>query len=470
MVLSQQLAEVPPKGWNSWDGYEGTLNEAELMTLAASWAEIMLPHGYDTLTIDEFWYPDADKPGSLDAYGRAVVDESKWPSAAGGKGFKPVADKLHALGLKIGIHVMAGIPKEAMNPSAAGASAYRVFGRPNVSVASLSDGSWCPWNAAWGRVNMSKPGAQAYFDSIYTQYADWGIDFIKNDCVFGQNLGSSTFSNIEATRLAMDKTGHPFVYSLSPGFAADSPLVRKALPKTAPLVNMYRMTSDWHGWDGPVDYDGRYSDSGSAWPNHFELAGSYSDYIGAAGAHGKSWLDLDMLNPFADLESMRMQQTLWAMARSPLIFGGKAEDITAANPQLGILTNPRVLAVSDHSSKNRQVTRLATEAVWAAEITEDSSLGTADGVGSLYVALFKLAHDQRQGDGDDSLVEVTFAVLGIPDSVTTANVTDVWTGAALGAVHKTVAAKLSPCSNTSKAPCSALLMLNWWADPKAEVV
>ena len=115
------------------------------------------------------------------------------------------------------------------------------------------------------------------------------MDFIKNDCVFGANFNTSgTYTNIEAARKAMDKTGHTFVYSLSPGFGADTPGPdgpANALKITSPLVNMYRMTSDWHGWHG--------ADNKPGWPNHFELAGTYSSYIGAAGAHGLSWPDLD---------------------------------------------------------------------------------------------------------------------------------------------------------------------------------
>ena len=80
------------------------------------------------------------------------------------------------------------------------------------------------------------------------------MDFIKNDCVFGGNFNTSgTYTNIEAARKAMDKTGHTFVYSLSPGFGADTPGPdgpANALKITSPLVNMYRMTSDWHGWHG----------------------------------------------------------------------------------------------------------------------------------------------------------------------------------------------------------------------------
>lgn len=153
-----------------------------------------------------------------------------------------MAKNIHALGLKLGIHVMHGVPKAALNGT------YTVLGMPGATVADLSDGTWCPWNAGWGRVDMSKPGAQEYFDSIYAQYAEWGVDFIKcelcrsqcldycascnssvgviarpsvcdgrNDCVFGQNMNiSGTYTNIEAARKAMDKTGHTFVYSLSP--------------------------------------------------------------------------------------------------------------------------------------------------------------------------------------------------------------------------------------------------------------
>ena len=502
------VARVPPKGWNSWDGYRRDLNETELMKLAPAWAKLMLPSGYDTVTIDEFWYPnDGEAANSLDKHGRAVVDEAKWPSAKGGKGFSVVADKIHALGLKLGIHVMHGIPREAVNKT--DAHLYTVLGT-GVQVSTLSDGTWCDWNPGWGRVDMSKPGAQEYFDSIYAQYADWGVDFIKNDCVFGKNFAlNSTFTNIQAARKAMDKTGHTFVYSLSPGFAGDSPLVETALKVTSPLVNMYRMTLDWHGWHG--------RDGEPGWPNHFELAAAYSAYEGSVGAHGKSWPDLDMLNPFDDHESMIMQQSLWAIARSPLIYGGKAADITTANPHIAILTNPRVLAVSDTSSHNRQVKRSNSSAVWVAQTATS---------GSVYVGLFRLTNSSggaglgspssdrgggaavqcstleppfctcaggagnprncscascgkcgckscRICDGavdpappapKTALVSATFAELGLPAGVTSANVTDLWSGGSLAKAKGSVGARLSPCSTKSAGPCAALLRLSWSAE------
>ena len=94
-------AKKPPMGWNSWDCFQGNLNETGALEVATAMQEYLLPSGYDTLTIDEFWYKGDCQEGSgcIDAHGRPQPDTSKWPSAAGGKGFKAVADKIHAMGL-----------------------------------------------------------------------------------------------------------------------------------------------------------------------------------------------------------------------------------------------------------------------------------------------------------------------------------------------------------------------------------
>ena len=46
---------------------------------------------------------------------------------------------------------------------------------------SANTASVCNWNADMYGLNMSKPGAQAYYDSIVQLYASWGVDFIKAD-------------------------------------------------------------------------------------------------------------------------------------------------------------------------------------------------------------------------------------------------------------------------------------------------
>jgi hypothetical protein len=151
---------------------------------------------------------------------------------------------------------------------------------------------------------------------------------------------------------------------------------------------------------------------------------------------------------------MIMQQSLWAIARSPLIYGGRVKDITTANPHIAILTNPRVLAVSDTSSRNRQVRRSNSSAVWVAETATS---------GSVYVGLFSLAGSGGGGGGVAAAVPVsaTFAELGLPAGVTSANVTDLWSGDTLAQAQGGVSAALSPCSSKSAGPCAALLRLSW---------
>lgn len=160
---------------------------------------------------------DAD---GVDDNGRAVIDPSKWPSSAGGTGFLKVSQQLHSLGFKLGIHVMHGVPAGALTKRT-------TIKGTNISVSSIATKEVCPWNTAWHRVDMTKPGSQGihilplypsreavclscrcnsppytraeYYDSIYQQYSQWGIDFIKLDCVFGENFEAYTENDIHAT-------------------------------------------------------------------------------------------------------------------------------------------------------------------------------------------------------------------------------------------------------------------------------
>ena len=160
----------PPMGWNSWDCFQGNLNETGALEVATAMREYLLPAGYDTLTIDEFWYPNDCHAGSkcIDANGRPQPDVSKWPSSSGGKGFKAVADKIHAMGLKIGIHTLRGSISDA-----AIAAKSPILGT-KFTVDQIATTSGCSWNKGWWAANMSHPAAQPWFDSVYGQYAEWG--------------------------------------------------------------------------------------------------------------------------------------------------------------------------------------------------------------------------------------------------------------------------------------------------------
>lgn len=223
----------------------------------------------------------------------------KWPSSAGGKGFRPFADKMHAMGLRVGIHTLRGsVSSEAI------AKKSLILGT-KYTVDQIAT-TKCQWNSNWWAVNMSHPAAQPWLDSVYEQYAEWGIDLIKNDCIFAFNMVED---NIKGVSSAIAKTEHPTVYSLSPGRDMSSE-VGQAKSISAD-VNMYRVTDDWHG--GNLD-------------QHFEIAAKMqaAGLIDAPGLNGKSFPDLDMLNPYKNAKDdtqFQAQMTLWSIARSPLIYG-----------------------------------------------------------------------------------------------------------------------------------------------------
>jgi alpha-galactosidase len=483
VLLLQQCcaagADKVSKGFNSWDSFKGTIDEPTFLAVSAKVAELLLPSGYDTVTVDEFWYPgNCNATKSIDAHGRAVVDETKFPSASGGAGFKGLSAKVHEMGLKFGIHVMHGVPLAAKGSNAT------VEGLPDVPVWSLvtADEANCPWNSNWYRIDMARRGAQQYLDSVYQQYADWGVDFIKNDCVFGNNFDATTLSNIQAARAAMDATGRSMVYSLSPGFniAVPDEVVTASAAAIANVTTLYRITGDWHGWDG--------EDKQQGWTNHFRVANATRGLRAHPSFAGtQSFPDMDMLNPFADAESFRMQQTLWSIVRSPLIYGGDPRDLNATHPHTVIMTNQEVLAVADGSVDARELWHdAASSAAYTAAATATAShrAGAAaaaaggrnnkgregrhgldhdsganagadgsDNNATRYVAFFKFG-------GAAEALNVTFAQAGLPASTQTALVTDLWTGEVVHAAAPMLTSRvLAPCltdGSASPTPCTAL--------------
>ena len=173
-------------------------------------AEHLAKYGWQYIVVDIQWYePNAQghdyKPGApltMDEYGRLMPAVNRFPSSANGAGFKPLADYVHSKGLKFGIHIMRGIPRQAVekNLPIKGTS-YRA-----ADVADKDNA--CRWNPDMWGVDTTKPGAQAYYDSIAELYASWGVDFIKAD-----DMGSHLYqpAEIKALSHAIRKTGRPMV-------------------------------------------------------------------------------------------------------------------------------------------------------------------------------------------------------------------------------------------------------------------
>ncbi len=378
VVVAQQkvLAATPPMGWNSWDSYGLTITEAQFRANVDVMAKQLKPVGYGYAVIDEGWYllnPQKAKDEAfvyrMDANGRYVPAVNRYESAAGDAGFKPVADYVHAQGLKFGIHIIRGIPKDAVaaNVAVAG-SAYHA-----ADLADTTD--MCPWNPDNFGVKENAAG-QAWYDSLMTQYAGWGVDYIKVDCISSHPYKGE---EIRMIHKAIVKTGRPIVLSLSPGPA---PLDKAA--EVAANAQVWRISDDvWDRWERPAS---EHFPQGVK--NQFAVLASWVPHVKAG-----NWPDADML-PLGTLgpvpgegkprmtrlthDEQRTQVTLWSIARSPLIIGAnltELDDWTA-----GLLTNADVIAMNQRGHDQK----LAGE-------NEDLIAWTSKGDGGKeYLALFNV--------------------------------------------------------------------------------
>jgi hypothetical protein len=388
----EPIAAQPPLGWNSFDCYGASVVESEVRANAEVMARRLAKHGWRYVVVDFCWsHPNPgrqDAPNqsadlepalAMDDHGRLMPALERFPSAAGGRGFKPLAEYLHGLGLRFGIHVMRGIPRQAVaRPTA-------VLGTP-FSAADVADtNSTCDWlNHMYG-LDMREPGAQAYYDSIFRLYAEWGVDYVKVDDMSSPYAATE----IEAVRRALDRCGRPMVLSLSPGPA---PLERA--PHLSQHADLWRISEDlWDDW-GQLK-------------GHFPLCAAWATRVGPG-----DWPDADMLplgrlsvrGPFAEerwsrltADEQKTLMTLFAIFRSPLMFGGDLTTIDAGTHSL--ITNDEVLAVSQAGERPREVSREADRVVWTANVPASPDR---------YVALFNLS------DRDDALVRVEWSALGLP--------------------------------------------------------
>lgn len=401
-----KFAPTPPMGWNSWDCFGTTITEAQAKAQADAMAEHLKPYGWEYFTVDIQWY-EADTHGhaykegaplTMDEYSRLVPAPRKFPSATNGAGFKPLADYVHAQGLKFGIHAMRGIARQAVRANSP------ILGTTARAADIANTNSKCAWNPDMYGVDLSRPGAQEYYDSLFQLYASWGVDLVKVDDI-ARPYNDGQKAEIEAIRKAIDKTGRPIVLSLSPG---DTPIGRG--DHVRQHANMWRISDDfWDQWKPLYGMLGRLD--------------KWTKYR-APGA----WPDADML-PFGIVEFKRptrftaSQQTfcmtLWCVARSPLILGADLTKLDAFTT--GLLTNSEVLAVNQSSTGNRQLSRQDDLVVWTAGVPDSRDQ---------YVAFFNARNPaDAKEKTETSPVAVSFADLGIGD---VAQVRDLWRQQDLG--------------------------------------
>lgn len=389
---------TPPMGWNSWDCFGTTVTESEVLANARFMAEHLLPHGWDTVVVDIAWsdptarahgYND-DAPLVVDDVGRPQPAPNRFPSAADGAGFGPLAQRVHDLGLRFGVHVMRGIPRIATQRD------VPILGTGATARQIADPGNRCPWNPDNDGLDHTHPAAQAYYDSAVAQLADWGVDFIKADDM----LWPYQTADIEAYARAIARCGRPIELSLSPG--RDVATTRVEHLRTH--ATMWRVCDDlWDRWE---DVEANFSRlarwapfaSPAGWPDGDMLP---LGHIGIRAERGE-----DRHSRLTAAEQ-RTLMTLWVMARSPLMMGG---DLPTSSPEtIALLTDDAVLEVLRSSTGNREVLREGDLVLWAAQ----SAVAPCS-----YAAAFHLG-------GQPTVVEVDAGNLG---AVPGQPVTDLWSG------------------------------------------
>ena len=413
-------APTPPMGWNSWDCFGCTVTEELTKANADYMAEHLASHGWQYIVVDIQWYEPqstgwnyAPNPKPvMDEYGRLWPVVAKFPSSVDGKGFKPLADYVHSKGLKFGVHLLRGIPREAVKRNC------RILDTNYTASGIANIASTCRWNPDMYGVDMTRPGAQAYYDSVFKLLAQWEVDYVKVDDL--SRPYNEHKPEIEAIRKAIDGCGRPIVFSTSPGA---TPI--DAAQHVATNANLWRLTDDfWDSW--------------KLLKQEFSICDRWSAYIGPG-----HWPDPDMLPLGAIHVGPKMNKgwtkftrdeqttlmTLFCMARAPLMFGGHLpwnDEFT-----LSLICNDEVLAVDQHSLRNRQLFRRDDLIAWVADAPDSQDK---------YLALFNARDPGKRNEGsaqppagETATVSVTLADMGIQGP---ARIRDLWSRKDIGTFEK----------------------------------
>lgn len=422
----KKIAKTPPMGWNSWDCFGAGVTEKELRENADYMAKNLKQYGWEYIVCDIQWYEPTARdndyfsftPLNMDEYGRLMPAENRFPSAKNGLGFKPIADYVHSLGLKFGIHIMRGIPRQAAHADTP------IKDSKHTARKVAHHFSVCSWNTdMYGIYNCE--GAQDYYNSIFELYASWGVDFIKCDdiCVTEFRKWDNPYSadyEIEMIRRAIDNCGRDMVLSLSPG-----PAERSKAEHLCKNANMWRLTGDfWDDWGKLHDMFDRcllWQSVGKEgnWPDCDMLP------LGRLSKNGTCHGGQNRYTKFTKPEQITLM-TLWGIFRSPLMFGGhmpENDDFT-----LSLLTNEAYLDMYKNSFGAKQLFRNEKNG-------EGTVIWTAKGKKCKYLAVFNTKNKTAK-------IKTDITEILMPDVNYT--VYDVWAKENIGNVKNSLTCEVEP--------------------------
>lgn len=414
-IENEAIAPTPPMGWNSWDCFGTTVTEDEVKDNADYMSKYLLKHGWQYIVVDIQWYePNAKAHGyrknaelDMDEYGRLIPAVNRFPSSANGKGFKPLADYIHNLGLKMGIHIMRGIPRQAVRQNT-------IIKNSEFYARDIADtNSICPWNTDMYGVKVNSVGGQHYYNSIIDLYNEWGIDFIKADDMTafnGNQADKNRLSDITMLSNAIKNHDRNIVLSLSPG-----PASLNQVDFLKAHAQMWRISDDfWDRWKDIVKQFNymrewqKYIDS-NTWPDADMLP---LGKIGIRAERGNSRTTRFTKNEQYTLIS------LWSIFRSPLMFGGNLPDNDEFT--LSLITNDEVLAVNQNSQDNHEIYNNDGIIVWSANKPESSNI---------YLAIFNRTES-------DTTVDLGYNELKLKKNEY--SIRDLWMKKEIGNFNKTI--------------------------------
>ena len=356
----EKWLKTPPMGWNSYDYYNTSVTEADVKANADYMAKHLKGFGWEYIVVDIAWYYNEAEDErdqfqyipfakvEMDEYSRLYPDPKKFPSSKGGKGFAPLAEYVHSLGLKFGIHIMRGIPRR---------SAYmrtKIKGT-NVTANKIANpNSICFWNPDMYGVNPKAEGAQEYYDSLLELYASWGVDYIKCDDICRMDAASSK-DEIKMLHNAIEKCGRKIVLSLSPG-----PAILDEQDFYHENANMWRITDDfWDRWELLLDM--------------FDRCRKWQPYVKEGGYPDCDMLPLGKLSKgFGSerdtnftLDEQKTMMTLWCIFRSPLMIGAELTKLDANTME--ILTREPLYRMLKEVTASEEAVKEDDYIIWKAE-------------------------------------------------------------------------------------------------------
>lgn len=391
MYNKNNAAPFPPMGWNSYDYFNTMVNEEQIRANAEFMAKNLLQYGWEYVVIDIQW-SDSDAGSKndewiqyipfsrfcIDEYSRQIPSPKRFPSSAGNKGFKPLADYIHSLGLKFGIHIMRGIPRFAAHEHLP----IKTHDGSKITADMIANPySISRWNPDMYGVDSGKKGAQDYYDSIFELYAQWGVDFVKVDDICNTNIFPSNpysaESEIEMIANAIKSSGRQMVLSLSPG-----PAVIEKAHHLERFANMWRITDDfWDEWRllkamfERCEVWEKHTGNGN-WPDCDMLP---LNVLGYGWGHG-----IRKTNFSRDEEKTMI--SLWSLFRSPLMLG---TDLTQIDDEtLKLITNDEILLMNKSPYQARMLSKTNDEnvVVWTNQADENSA----------YYGYFNLSENEQK--------------------------------------------------------------------------